>query len=310
MDKHQKTISLLEAFLSDKVVDGICGYMVVPDDGEDSIQVIVVLDIDYINQANTKPGFVAKMIRNGVKQEIQKWLGIDVYVGSTAKKCDSVNPISESMSTHVKRRLTDNEVMDELNTIIMFEVDSLSYKPLEYVEEVCDLLNEKLLDHIWETTNLKVSLKEKDELYFYFFDKYKNYILKKYYSYKDITESKKPTKYIITENQSNFLLHDILDEMFEGYTIKFVETGEMLIYVGDKLMMVKEPGRAVFSKDILDKVQNILFYDTMKDFKDSVREWLLKNFHVKSGNETLFGINFKNFDDDVKIVKHRKNKVK
>ena len=86
MDKHQKTISLLEAFLSDKVVDGICGYMVVPDDGEDSIQVIVVLDIDYINQANTKPGFVAKMIRNGVKQEIQKWLGIDVYVGSTAKK--------------------------------------------------------------------------------------------------------------------------------------------------------------------------------------------------------------------------------
>ena len=117
-------------------------------------------------------------------------------------------------------------------------------------------------------------------------------------------------KYIITESQSNFLLHDILDEMFEGYTIKFVETGEMLIYVGDKLMMVKEPGRAVFSKDILDEVRNVLFYDTMKDFKDSVREWLLTHFHVKSGNETLFGINFKNFDDGVKIVKHRKNKVK
>jgi len=117
-------------------------------------------------------------------------------------------------------------------------------------------------------------------------------------------------KYIITESQSNFLLHDILDEMFEGYTIKFVETGEMLIYVGDKLMMVKEPGRAVLSKDILDKAQNTLFYDSMKDFKDSVRAWVVKNFHIKPGNETLYGISFKDFDGDVKIVKRRKNKVK
>jgi len=117
-------------------------------------------------------------------------------------------------------------------------------------------------------------------------------------------------KYIITENQSNFLLHDNLDEMFKGHTIKFVETGEMLIYVGDKLMMVKEPGRAVLSKDILDKAQNTLFYDSMKDFKDSVRAWVVNNFYIKPGNETLFGINFKDFGDGVKIVKHRKNKVK
>lgn len=117
-------------------------------------------------------------------------------------------------------------------------------------------------------------------------------------------------RYIITESQSNFLLHDILTEMFEGYTKKFVETGEMLIYVGDKLMMVKEPTRAVLSKDILEKVQGILFYDTMNDFKDSVRDWVLENFPVRKGSETLYGINFKNFDDGVKIVKHRKNKVK
>ena len=67
---------------------GVCGYTVIPDYGEDSIQVIVVLDIDYIKEANTKPGFVARMIREGVKQEIKKWLGLDVYVGSTAKKCN------------------------------------------------------------------------------------------------------------------------------------------------------------------------------------------------------------------------------
>lgn len=289
MDKHQKTISLLETFLSDKVVDGVCGYMVVPDDGEDSIQVIVVLDIDYINQANTKPGFVAKMIRNGVKQEIQKWLGIDVYVGSTAKKCDSVNPISESISTHVKRRLTDNEVMDELNTIIMFEVDSLSYKPLEYVEEVCDLLNEKLLDHIWETTNLKVSLKEKDELYFYFFDKYKNYILKKYYSYKDITESKKPIKYIITENQYRLIRREaemkkLIDDSLElidlqndlttrGWNVIPLQNLSLIVaeYVSNTIATESNldgDDYVIFRNQIKQYIKNN-FYDYLKEFWES-----------------------------------------
>jgi hypothetical protein len=98
MDSREKTIKLLEAFLSDKEVDGVCGYIVDPE-GEDSIQVIVVLDIDYIKEANTKPGFVAKMIRAGVKQEIKKWIGLDVYVGSTAKKCDE--SITESKKKYI-----------------------------------------------------------------------------------------------------------------------------------------------------------------------------------------------------------------
>ena len=101
MDSREKTIKLLEAFLSDKEVDGVCGYMVVPDDGEDSIQVVVVLDIDYIKKANTKPGFVARMIREGVKQEIKKWIGLDVYVGSTAKKCNESETMTESKKKYI-----------------------------------------------------------------------------------------------------------------------------------------------------------------------------------------------------------------
>jgi hypothetical protein len=98
MDSRKKTIKLLESFLSDKEVDGVCGYIVDPD-GEGQIQVIVVLDIDYIKEANTKPGFVAKMIREGVKQEIKKWIGLDVYVGSTARKCDE--SITESKKKYI-----------------------------------------------------------------------------------------------------------------------------------------------------------------------------------------------------------------
>jgi hypothetical protein len=89
MNKHQKTINLLETFLSNLKVDGICGYMVDPDIDEHSNYLVhVILDIDYVKNANTKPGFVGKMIREGVKQEIKKWLGIDVHVGSTARKCE------------------------------------------------------------------------------------------------------------------------------------------------------------------------------------------------------------------------------
>ena len=101
MDSREKTIKLLEAFLSDKEVDGVCGYMVVPDDGEDSIQVVVVLDIDYIKKANTKPGFIARMIREGVKQEIKKWIGLDVYVGSTAKECNESETMTESKKKYI-----------------------------------------------------------------------------------------------------------------------------------------------------------------------------------------------------------------
>jgi hypothetical protein len=280
MDKHQKTISLLEAFLSDKVVDGVCGYMVIPDDDEDSIQVIVILDIDYIQNSNTKPGFIEKMIRNGVKQEIKKWLNLDVYVGSTTKKCDTVNPISESMSTHVKRRLTDDEVMDELNIIIMFELDSLSYEPLEYVEEVCDLLNEKLLDHIWETTKLKVSLKEKDQLYFYFFDKYKNYILKKYYSYKDITESKKPTKYIITENQYRLIRREsemkkLIDDSLELIDLQndLTKRGWNVIPLQNLSLIVAEyVSNTIATKSNLDGDDYVIF-------RNQIKQYIKNNFY-------------------------------
>ena len=87
MKNTENTVKMLESFLSTKEVEGVCGYIVDPVPG-DKIQVIVVLDIDYVHGANTKPGFVARMIREGVKQEIKKWIGLDVYVGSIAKKCD------------------------------------------------------------------------------------------------------------------------------------------------------------------------------------------------------------------------------
>jgi hypothetical protein len=87
-----------------------------------------------------------------------------------------------------------------------YEFNASSFNnPLEYLEEICNALTEHTLDYIWETTNLKVSLKEKDELYFYFIRKYEKYITNKYNdqrnfgSWQSVDESKK--KYVVTESQ-------------------------------------------------------------------------------------------------------------
>ena len=211
MENREKTVNLLESFLSDKQVDGVCGYIVDPD-GEGPIQVIVVLDIDYIQEANTKPGFIARMIREGVKQEIKKWIGLDVYVGSTAKKCENKS-ISESMSPHVRRRLDFNVLKQEINNIVDYELSVSCDSPVgEFIGEACDMLNERVLDDIVASTNVKVSLKEKDELYFYLVNTFGNYLAKKYKvrCADKISESKK--KYVVTESQYKNLLEGSTEE--------------------------------------------------------------------------------------------------
>jgi len=88
MNKHEKTIKLLESFLSDYSIEGVCGFWV--DDELDVLSnyfVVVILDIDWIQKIQTKPEFVAKRFRDRIKEEIKKYLGMDVTIGSVAKKC-------------------------------------------------------------------------------------------------------------------------------------------------------------------------------------------------------------------------------
>jgi hypothetical protein len=250
MNKHEKTIKMLESFLSNKEVDGVCGYMVDPDDSNESIQVIVMLDIDYIQEANTKPGFVARMIREGVRQEIKKWLGLDVYVGSIAKKCDEIESLSESMSPHVKRRLSNIKLLDELTTMLDYEINLPYYDTSsDAVEDICSMLNDRILDEIWEETNLKVSLKEKDELYWYLFNKFNKYISNKFDESKEMNESKK--KYVVTEQQ-----YDLIKEYFDPiYYLKKI--------INDDPKYIKDPSSLKY-EEAFQKIVNVIFKYTMK----------------------------------------------
>ena len=136
MKNREKTVKLLESFLSDKEVDGVCGYMVDPD-GEGPIQVIVVLDIDHIKEANTKPGFVAKMIREGVKKEIKKWIGLEVYGGSTAKKCNESESLSESKKKYIVTESQYNIILESQKYTKVFQ--EMVDKQMAYIRRVCDM---------------------------------------------------------------------------------------------------------------------------------------------------------------------------
>lgn len=88
-NKHDKIISVLENFLEQWDVEGICGFFIDKElDEHDNIWVYVILNIDWVQSIQTKPEFVANRMRNGVKESIKNFTGIEVMVGSMAKKCN------------------------------------------------------------------------------------------------------------------------------------------------------------------------------------------------------------------------------
>lgn len=101
MNSRQKTKKLLELFLSQKEVDGVCGYIIDDEFNEDDerLAVYVIIDHDYLMAANTIPSYISRMIKGGVEKEIKKWLNLDVYVGSTVKKCNE--SIKESKKKYI-----------------------------------------------------------------------------------------------------------------------------------------------------------------------------------------------------------------
>jgi hypothetical protein len=98
---------------------------------------------------------------------------------------------------------------------------------------------------------------------------------------------------LMSEQESSTLLHEILDGIFDGYEIKYEGDGRN-IYVDGNLFMILNPTSSVIDKTILEKIQNILYYDNMSDFKDEVRRWIIDNFGIKKSSEPRYGIQFKN----------------
>jgi hypothetical protein len=202
MTKDRKTTRALESFIESYTMEGTCGAFVVPNPiGQDGYLIHLYLNENWIRKQEVRPHLVGKKLRDTLQKNCKDYTGIDVRVTSSTKKCDDVDNLSESMAPHVKRRLSNVKLLDELTTILDYEIH-LSYfdNAADAVEEIIDMLNERILDEIWETTNRKVSLKEKDELYWYLHNKFNKYITNRFNEEMEgWNETKK--NYVVTESQ-------------------------------------------------------------------------------------------------------------
>ena len=189
-----KTIKLLEEFLKDYTMEGACGFWVQPDEEGGVPSVYIVLDLDWLKETQTKPGFIERRMRQGLKEDIKNWTGIEVpYVGSTAKKCGSLN---ESVSTYLRRRLSLEGMKQDIDNLVDYELNPCEFSDIgDFVAEACDMLAHNYLE------DLQVSSKDKDKFYFALVDLFGKHLVNVYKQrcVEGLMESKK--RIIVTESQ-------------------------------------------------------------------------------------------------------------
>jgi translation elongation factor EF-G len=229
MNLHDKSVKILESFLETYTIDGVCGFFVDPEmDNDGSYWVYAILDLDWLGKFPTKPEFVANRIKQGLRKEIMKYTGIDVNVGMSAKKCP--DSLSESVSTHIRRRLDIETLKSTIDNLIDYELEPCEHSPVgEFVATVCDMMKDIIIDNVTETSNLTVTPKENDDLYFYLVDTFGKHIAKKYKvrCADGINESKKT--YIVTESQYDRLLNEQTYEDSEKDSVKFYKLFKKIV---------------------------------------------------------------------------------
>ena len=98
-------------------------------------------------------------------------------------------------------------------------------------------------------------------------------------------------KLIITEQQANELLTSMLEEMFNGYEIKY-EGDLRNIYVNGRLMAQLGPSSGVISLDTFNELKDNLFFNSDKDLREEVANWIRNKFKSKN-NIGKYGVSFK-----------------
>lgn len=98
-------------------------------------------------------------------------------------------------------------------------------------------------------------------------------------------------KIIITEQQANELLSSMLEDMFNGYEIKY-EGDLRNIYVNGKLMAQLGPSTGIVSLDAFNELKDNLFFNADKDLREEVANWIRNKFKSKN-NIGKYGISFK-----------------
>lgn len=98
-------------------------------------------------------------------------------------------------------------------------------------------------------------------------------------------------KIIITEQQANEIVSSTLENMFDGYEVKF-EGDIRNIYVNGNLMAQLGPTKGIVSLDAFNKLKDNLFFSSDKDLRDEVSNWVRDKFKSKN-NIGKYGVTFK-----------------
>lgn len=80
MTSEEKKI--LESFLDKVNMPGVCGFFI----PEDSDSVMIIMDLSWLKSVQANPNHIGIGMRKTLKDKIEKYLGFNVYVGSTTVK--------------------------------------------------------------------------------------------------------------------------------------------------------------------------------------------------------------------------------
>jgi len=105
-------------------------------------------------------------------------------------------------------------------------------------------------------------------------------------------------KIIITEQQSNEIVSSILEDMFNGFKLKYVGD-KRNVYVNGKLMAELSPTTGIVSADVYNELKDNLFFSSDKDLKKDVTNWISNKFGGKGG-VYQYGVSFKKLHGDEK----------
>jgi len=113
-------------------------------------------------------------------------------------------------------------------------------------------------------------------------------------------------KIIITEQQANELLSSTLEDMFNGYDTKY-EGDLRNIYVNGKLMAQLGASSGIVSLDAFNKLKDNLFFNSDKDLRDDVADWVRNKFKSKN-NIGKYGISFKKLHGEERDLPKKERK--
>lgn len=113
-------------------------------------------------------------------------------------------------------------------------------------------------------------------------------------------------KIIITEQQASELLTSMLEEMFDGYEIKY-EGDYRNVYVNGKLMAQLGPSSGIVSLDAFNKLKDNLFFSSDRDLREEVAKWVRNEFGGKSGI-VKYGVTFKKLHGEERDIPKKPKK--